>query len=129
MALSRTIIVTFRIALVVALLAIGFLAFTSREIPLIDQLYDKLKHATAFAALALLVDFSFPASRFGLVKILALLGYGVAIEVVQYFLPWRQASALDIAADSLGIAAYMVSVPALKRMPWFRLRWQAGAAP
>ena len=129
MGFSRATLAALRIALVVALLAISILAFTSHEIPLIDELYDKLKHAAAFATLALLLDFSFPASRFGLAKILLLLGYGVFIEVVQHFLPHREASAWDVFADGVGIAAYMLSVPALKRMRWFRLRWQPGILP
>jgi VanZ family protein len=128
MGFPGTIVIALRIALAVVVLAISYLAFTDSSMS-IELFPGKLRHPVAFATLALLVDFSFPASRFGLVKILALLGYGVAIEVVQYFLPWRQASALDVVADGLGIAAYMLSVPALKRMPWLRLRWQAGVAP
>ena len=56
-------------------------------------------------------------------KILWLLGYGVMIEVVQYFLPNREASTLDVVADSVGIALYMLSIPLLKRLPGFRQRW------
>jgi VanZ family protein len=127
MGLPRTTVAVLRVALAVALLAISYLAFVDREIPLIDQLYDKLKHAVAFATLAMLLDFSFPASRFGPAKILLLLGYGIGIEAVQHFLPHREASAWDVLADGVGIAAYMLSVPALKRMRGFRLRWQPEA--
>ena len=129
MGFPRAIIAAFRVALVVTVIVICFLAFTDRSFPALEHSSDKLRHAAAFVTLALLVDFSFPASRFGTAKILLLLGYGVGIEAVQYFLPHREASAWDVLADGLGIAAYMLSVPALKRMPWLRLRWQAGAAP
>jgi len=129
MSLPRTAVIAFRLTLAVTVAVICFLAFTDREFPVLNLFWDKLRHAAAFATLALLLDFSFPASRFGLAKILLLLGYGVFIEVVQHFLPHREASAWDVFADGVGIAAYMLSVPALKRMRWFRLRWQPGAPP
>jgi VanZ family protein len=125
----RTAVSALRITLFVTLFAVNYLAFTDQDIPAINQVSDKLRHAFAFAVLAFLVDFSFPASRFGIVKILLLLGYGAAIEAVQYFLPYREASGWDLLADAAGIAAYLLSIPVLKRAPWFRLRWQAVAAP
>jgi VanZ family protein len=129
MGLSRTAIAAFRIALAVTLAVTCFLAFTDRELPVINGVSDKVRHAAAFATLALLVDFAFPASRFGAVKVMALLGYGVAIEVVQYFLPARDASALDVLADGAGVAMYALAVPVLKRLHGFRLRWQFGSGP
>ena len=55
--------------------------------------------------LAFLADFSFPASRFGPAKIAPLLAYGVLIELVQYFLPHREASWLDVVGDGAAAAA------------------------
>jgi VanZ family protein len=124
MGFSRTSIAAIRAALVVALLAISYLAFTDRQIPIVNLVWDKLKHAAAFATLAMLVDFAFPAGRFGAAKMLWLLGYGVMIEVVQYFLPYRDASVLDVLADCVGIALYLLAIPVLKRLPGLRLRWQ-----
>jgi VanZ family protein len=129
MGLSRTAIAACRVALVVAVTVTCYLAFTPRHFHVLELFWDKLKHAAAFATLALLVDFSFPASRFGVAKMLLLLGYGVMIEFVQYFLPYREASSLDVLADVVGIALYVLSIPVLKLLPWFRLRWQAGVAP
>ena len=57
--------------------------------------------------LALLADLSWPAMRFNGAKIILLLIYGVAIEFVQHFLPYRAASFLDIVADGLGILLYL----------------------
>jgi len=124
MGLSRTAVITFRIALTVAVVAISYLAFTDRQIPVVILVWDKLKHAAAFAALAMLVDFAFPAGRFGAAKMLWLIGYGVMIEVVQYFLPYREPSTLDVLADCVGIALYALAIPVLKHLPGLRLRWQ-----
>jgi hypothetical protein len=47
---------------------------------------DKILHFLAFGALALLVDYAFPRSRFGFAKIMLLILYGLGIEYVQSFL-------------------------------------------
>lgn len=114
----------FRAALAVALITTSYLAFTPRHFPVIDHIWDKLKHAAAFVTLATLADFSFPRSRFGAAKAGWLLAYGVLIEVVQYFVPYRSAEVLDVVADSVGIACYLLLVPALRRLPLVRERWR-----
>jgi VanZ family protein len=86
-------------------------------------LNDKATHLAAFFILALLTDFSFPASRFTLLKITGLLLYGGLIETIQYHLPYRTFSLMDLAADGLGIAAYGLSVPLLRRLPILKNRW------
>lgn len=106
-----------RAALAVSLAAIMVLATSDRPIPLIDEINDKLKHVAAFVALAMMADYSFPASRFGPGKALAVMGYGVLIEVVQHFLPHREASGLDLVADGFGIAAYALSIPLHRHFP------------
>lgn len=106
-----------RAALAVSLAGIMAIATTDLPIPLLDGLYDKLKHAAAFFALAMMADYSFPASRFGAAKALAVMGYGVLIEVIQHFLPYREASGLDLVADALGIAAYALSIPLHRHIP------------
>ena len=56
----------------------------------------------------------------GAAKILALLAFGLAIEVVQHFLPHRDASLLDIAADVAGIALYAAARPLFLTIPLLR---------
>jgi VanZ family protein len=104
-----------RISLAAAVVTILYLATTDHPYPLIDAIWDKAKHAAAFAVLALLADFSFPGSRFGYAKVLALLAYGVLIETIQYFISWRDASALDLVADAVGIGLYAACLPLLLR--------------
>jgi len=105
-----------RILLGASLVVIMGIAVREQPLPLIDEVNDKIRHAAAFFALAMMADYSFPASRFGLAKVLGVLGYGVLIEVVQYFLPYRDASAFDVVADAAGIAAYAVSIPLHKHI-------------
>ncbi len=81
---------------------------------------DKANHVLAFYVLALLVDFSFPKDNLGLAKVLALLTYGLLIEIVQSFLPNRTASLLDLVADGVGIVLYKLSLPLLKHVPALR---------
>lgn len=85
--------------------------------------YDKINHFAIFLVLALLVDFSFQNSRFNMIKIFLLIAYGFSLEVLQYFLPHRMFSLFDIAADSLGLLAYGLLIPFIKRLPAFCDRW------
>ena len=60
---------------------------------------DKLEHALAFLALGLLGYPRWPALRL----CLALALYGLSIECIQWFLPWREFSLLDWTADAVGV--------------------------
>ena len=114
----------FRAWLVVAIIGCSYLAFTPIPVPLVQHVWDKAKHAAAFVTLAILADFSFPRSGFGLRKAGALLAYGIFIEVVQYFLPYRTAEVLDVVADAVGLLCYAASTPLLRHMPLLRRRWK-----
>ena len=116
----RTLTALARIGLLVAVALVMHLAFTDRSYPVVSGLPDKLNHVAAFAVLALLADYAFPAQGFGAAKIAALAAYGFLIEAVQHFLPWREASFLDIVADGAGIAAYALCIPLLARLPGLR---------
>jgi VanZ family protein len=116
----RSITVASRLALAAAVAAITWLATTDRALPELAGLSDKLNHVIAFLALGLLADRSFPQARFGLAKAAALLAYGAAIEAVQHFLPWREASLPDILADAAGIGLYAAARPLFLMIPVFR---------
>lgn len=115
-----------RIVLLIALVVITYLAVTPPQYTHAAHLNDKLQHFAAFYALALLMDFSFPARRFDKMKLGFLLSYGLAIEMIQYFIPYRTFSWLDFAADTLGIMFFMLSIPLLLRIPL--LSWRRAAA-
>ncbi|NTW51100.1 MAG: VanZ family protein [Chlorobiaceae bacterium] len=84
---------------------------------------DKLLHALAFFALAFLSDFAFPARGHVTRDLFLLMLFGVFIEVVQSFLPWRSADFLDFLADCFGIAAYRFLMPIFHKIPLIRERW------
>ena len=123
MKLSLRHIIYYRMLLCISLVVITYLATTALEITVISSVYDKLNHFVAFLILALLLDFSFPYSRFNTAKIYSLLMYGCLIEIIQHFLPHRFFSLLDIAADTLGLLAYGLLIPFIKRLPAFSDRW------
>ena len=118
----QTTLIAFRVALAVTLVMTMYLATAQQEPSVIDNLNDKVNHVLAFYVLAFLADYSAPKLRFNLSKGLTILGYGLLIEVIQYFLPYRQFSLLDLAADGIGIAAYAFSQPIVSRFYIFRHR-------
>ena len=123
MKLSRSHIIYFRVLLCLTLIIVTFLATTALEFTVIPSAYDKINHFVAFLVLALLLDFSFPNSRFNMIKIVSLIAYGFSLEIMQYFLPHRMFSLFDIGADSLGLLAYVLLVPSIKRLPVLNDRW------
>jgi VanZ family protein len=116
----------FRFGFAATLLVVSYLAVTPMEHTVSQLVSDKLNHMVAFLVLAALLDFSLPRQEFTLAKAGALLGYGLLIEIVQYFLPFRQFSLLDLAVDALGLAAYALLRPLCRRLPILRERWQGG---
>lgn len=100
----------FRLLLVLAVAASGYFAFTPVEHPGIARIYDKVQHLVTFLVLAGLADRSFP--RIDIYrKLLAVLAYGIFIEVVQYFLSYRTFSLLDMLTDALALALYRAALP------------------
>ncbi len=75
--------------------------------------WDKLDHLATFAVLALLAVGAFPGRRAAIG--LGLLGYGVAIELIQAWVPGRSAEVGDAVADALGIALGMAVAVLLRR--------------
>jgi VanZ family protein len=119
---------TFRLLLGLGLGLIAWFATAELPGPVIFDLSDKLNHLAAFFTLALLSDFAFRGNGFGPAKFLPLLGYGLLLEGIQHFLPYRDFSLLDLAADALGLGLYAASVPLLRRHPPFARRWQGAGS-
>lgn len=95
-----------RLLFACAVCAITVLAFLPTYAPLPDvvSVSDLLNHFIAFVTLYLLHTAAYPGLSVKRRSAL-LLGYGLFIEAVQYFLPARQASAGDVAVDAAGILA------------------------
>ncbi len=97
----------FRFLLLLSVVVITFLATTGQSIPIVDSVWDKAKHFFAFLVLAWLSDFSFPDRRFDYINLMMLLGYGLLIELIQWYLPYREFSLLDVVADFVGCFCYL----------------------
>jgi len=96
----------FRALLTVALVTILFFSTSSLDHSAAAGVNDKIAHALSFLILAVLSDRSFPGYQYGWKIVLPLIGYGLGIEIIQYFLPERTFSLLDLAADAAGLLAY-----------------------
>ncbi|MBZ0157392.1 MAG: VanZ family protein [Alphaproteobacteria bacterium] len=90
----------------IALTVISYLAFSPDSNPVSESLGDKISHVLAFTSLGFLIDGAYSGSF--LKKGAVLLSYGFFIEIVQYFLPFREFSLFDIGADSVGIGIYFL---------------------
>ena len=114
-----------RLALGLALLIITGMALTPAPGEIQQAINDKLGHAAAFLLLAFLSHASWPEIKFGWRQISALLGYGLALEFIQYFIPNRYFSLLDIAADLAGVGLYILLIPLIR----YLLHMYAKGAP
>lgn len=65
--------------------------------------YDKLLHFAIHAANAMVAAMAFPAVRVYIVALLLLFLLGPLIEMLQHFVPGRDASALDQVANTAGL--------------------------
>ena len=115
-------LVTFvaRVSLAIAVGSILYLATTPDPPPDLARISDKLNHLFAFGVVSFLADLSLPARRFDLPKAAAVFAFGMAIEAIQHFLPWREASAADLVADAAGIGLYAVMAPFVMKLPLLR---------
>lgn len=94
-----------RSMLVVLLVAITYLALVPEPPKSVSTGWDKSNHALAFASLAFVSVWAlWPRPRQWGLLVVALLAYGVGIEIAQHFLPPRSADAQDVVADAVGIA-------------------------
>lgn len=94
-----------RVLLGLLFVAITWLALVPDPPQGLSTGWDKSNHLLAFASLAFTgVWACWPQPRQWWLLVLALLAYGVGIEIAQGFLPPRSADAADVLADGVGIA-------------------------
>jgi VanZ family protein len=97
----------FQIALFLAVISITYLAFKHKPLESNYEGGDKIHHLLAFFVLAFLLEGSFDLwARHFWLKVTILLSYGLFIEFVQWFIPSREFSLLDILADLSGAIIY-----------------------
>lgn len=94
-----------RVLLALLLAVITWLALSPAPPETMSTGWDKANHALAFGSLAFSAVWALWAQpRQWVWLVLALLAYGVGIEIAQSFLPPREADWHDVVADGVGIA-------------------------
>ncbi|HEX5711272.1 MAG TPA: VanZ family protein [Sulfuricurvum sp.] len=92
----------FKFSFFITFCVIEYLALTPQHIEVIEGLWDKQNHFIAFFVLYILLSLSTTQlstlKKFGLLFLV-----GFQIEAMQYFIPGRFFSLMDIVADSIGI--------------------------
>jgi VanZ family protein len=92
----------FRLYFLFTLSVIEFLATTTIHIEVVESIWDKANHFSAFFVLYILLSLGFR-NLTTFKKAILLLLYGMQIEVVQSFIDGRFFSPYDVVADSVGI--------------------------
>lgn len=105
----------FQVGLWLSLVIVVYLATIRIDEPLPGNFSDKFYHSLCFAVLAFLTDYAYPKSGFGPRKYIPLFLYGIMIEVIQYFIPYRSFSTADMVADALGLVIYALIAWLLSR--------------
>jgi VanZ family protein len=98
-----------RAALLLLCVVVAYLALSPSPPRGADLGWDKLNHASAFAAMAFVATLGFRQHRLHRRYVaLGLVAYGAAIEIAQLFVPGRSCEWGDLLADCVGIAVGML---------------------
>lgn len=96
------------------LVATVLMVLPAEELPEVD-IWDKAKHSGAFFALMALAWLGYRQQFAALTLAGLLIGYGVGIECIQYFIPSRSFSVLDMVADAIGVFPVLCAAMWLKK--------------
>jgi VanZ family protein len=96
----------FQILFILCLLSIEYLStttiLTTTSIPVVENSWDKLNHFAAFFVLYILFNYGYKIfTTLGKVTLLFL--FALQIEIVQYFIPNRYFSLLDLLVNGAGV--------------------------
>ncbi|WP_457419777.1 VanZ family protein [Roseateles sp. P5_E7] len=109
--------VLWRALLLLLLAVITWLALSPAPPKTVDLGWDKANHTLAFAALAFSAVWAlWQRPRQWPLLFIALLAYGVGIEIAQSFLPPREADWHDVVADGIGIALGLLAAWPIARL-------------
>lgn len=67
------------------------------------NIWDKAEHAGTFLALMALAWLAYRKNLAAWQLAVSLIGYGIAIECIQFFIPSRSFSMLDVCANTVGV--------------------------
>ncbi|MEA2111191.1 MAG: VanZ family protein [Campylobacterota bacterium] len=99
----------FKLLFFITLLAISILAVLPdyNALPPVVSMSDVINHILAFFTLSFLFKLAYPKLK-TILHVFLLSAYGVAIEVVQYFLPTRFGDPYDVLSDILGVLLALI---------------------
>ncbi len=98
----------FRASFACAILVVTILSLIPITHPTAQNFNDKLGHALAYLVLGFLADYAFYKKKFLPLIFTQLMLYGLLIESVQFFLPFRSFSLLDMVANGAGLSCYIL---------------------
>ncbi len=90
--------------LTISILVFSYLFFSQQSLPQNIPNSDKYGHIIVFFCLSVLIYKCFNIARIW--QVLILVSYGIAVECVQHFIPYRSGGLDDVAADALGVALF-----------------------
>ena len=85
------------------MIAVGAVSLLPREALPETGMWDKLEHAAAYAILCVIGVVSYPRKRARLALPIGLVLCGAALELLQSFVPGREASIADVIANAVGV--------------------------
>ena len=97
----------FKVIFYLALLLGSYLAFSPLDASFQTKFNDKALHFLGFFVMSLCAQLAHPTARFTLLA-LGLISFGLLIELIQAYLPYRSFSWWDLAADAAGIGCYFI---------------------
>ena len=111
----RIIQLSFKIILVISVPIITILSILEVNLESSPNFLDKALHFFCFTYLTLITWLSRILSK-DLHVYVIVLAYGILIEIVQRFLPYRSFEYLDIFADSIGIITGLIIIKIFKNL-------------
>ena len=104
----KTVSLAARVMLLIAVASILWLALTPN--PPSSQFFDfdKLNHGVAFFVLAGLMEYAFPNLAGWAIKLLPLVAFGLAIEMLQFWIGYRYFEWMDLVADGVGLLLFWI---------------------
>ena len=105
-----------RMAFFLALIGVAILSMVPMPKTDAPEFSDKIAHTLCFLILAALYCRAYSVRNLPWRVLLALLCYGLLIELIQFFLPWRSFSLFDLAADFGGLLLFVGGASVRRRV-------------
>lgn len=116
-----------RLLTLICLIAVSWIALQPEAVSVPAGMEDKVEHLLAFTVLGI-GFFSFWRQPFRFLVVF-LLGYGMLIEMLQAFIPGRDACVEDVVADAIGILLALFAVLIARVATAGMVAWRARGAP